>query len=175
MPPVLETARLRLRVPRVSDAPAVFRYASDPEVTRYLSWPTHQSLEDTHVFLSRCEEDWQRARAFPYLIEWRDGGELVGSTGLMPDAPFRASTGYVIAREAWGQGLATEALGAVLEAAFRRPALWRVEALCHAAHRASARVMEKCGMQPEGVLRRAVLFPNLSPEPQDVLVSARVR
>ena len=118
-PERLETARLILRRPRAADAPAIYqRYASDPEVTRWLGWPRHTSIADTEGFLGFCAAEWTRAPAGPYLIEGRDGA-LLGSTGLGFETPFRAMTGYLLAREAWGHGFATEALRAVSELAPR--------------------------------------------------------
>jgi RimJ/RimL family protein N-acetyltransferase len=70
------------------------------------------------------------------------------------------STGYLFARDAWGRGYATEALTAVLEWA-RRPGIPRIVAICHADHRASARVLEKCGFRPAAA-EAAHTFPNLT-------------
>src|SRR6185295_14710351 len=80
----------------------------------------------------------------------------------------RAMTGYVLAKDAWGRGYATEALSAMVGVA-KNSGLRRLYALCHHEHRASARVLEKCDFAREGVLRAHVAFPNLIPvEPQDV-------
>ena len=77
-------------------------------------------------------------------------------------------TGYVLAKDAWGRGYATEALSAMVGVA-KNSGLRRLYALCHHEHRASARVLEKCDFAREGVLRAYVEFPNLIPvEPQDV-------
>lgn len=174
-PDVLQTARLRLWRPRPEDARAIFdRYASDSAVCRFLSWPRHASVEDTEAFLGFSRAEWERWPAGPYLIATRSDGRLVGSTGLAFETPWRAATGYVLARDAWGRGYATEALGAMVGLA---PSLGlrRLEALCHTEHRASRRVLEKCGFLREGVLRRHSEFPNLAPgEPLDTLVYARV-
>jgi [ribosomal protein S5]-alanine N-acetyltransferase len=170
------TERLRLRRPRANDAEAIFqRYASSPEVTRYMSFPTHRRIEDTRAFLSLAEESWNTGTDFPYLIERREDGLLLGGTGLHIEAPHRYGTGYLLARDAWGQGYASEALTAMLELAFGQPEVRRVYALCDAEHVASARVMEKCGMQREGLLRRHTVLPNLSPDPRDVLCYSKVR
>jgi RimJ/RimL family protein N-acetyltransferase len=172
----LATERTRLRRPRPDDAEAIFeRYASFPEVTRYLSFPTHRDIEDTRAFLARADESWNAGSNFPYLIERREDGLLLGVIGLHVEAPHRYRTGYVLARDTWGQGYATEVLTAMLELAFTRPEVCRVYALCDAEHVASARVMEKCGMQREGVLRRQSILPNLSPEPRDMLCYSKVR
>ena len=174
-PERIETARLLIRRPRMSDAEAIFaRYASDREVTRFLSWPTHESLDQTRAFLAFSEAEWGERPAGPYLAESRVDGTLLGSTGLAFETPQRAVTGYVLAKDAWGRGYATEALQAMVEAA-RDLGLRRLQAFCHPEHRLSWRVLEKCGFAREGTLRRFAEFPNLTPEgPCDVLLYARV-
>jgi [ribosomal protein S5]-alanine N-acetyltransferase len=173
-PDVVETARLRLRRPLASDAESIFaRYASDPEVTVFLSWPRHRSVQDTRAFLEASDAGWRRWPAGPYLIEARESGFLLGSTGLAFETAQHAVTGYVLARDSWGRGYATEALGAVVGLA---PALGlrRLEALCHAEHAASVRVLEKCGFVKEGLLRQHSALPNLGPDACDMLRYVRV-
>ncbi len=167
-PERIETDRLILRRPRPADAAAVYeRYARDPEVTRFLSWPTHRSISETRAYLTFSESEWQRWPAGPYLITSPDQG-ILGSTGLGFDTSYRAATGYVLAKDAWGLGYATEALGAMVDVA-RLVGVARLYALCHIRHHASARVLEKCGFCLEGTLRRHTRFPNLSPDdPGDV-------
>ena len=170
-PERIETERLVLRRPRVEDAAAIFeRYAADRDVTRYLGWPRHESLDATHAFLEFSESEWNRWPAGPYLIETRDQGLLLGSTGLMYVTPRRAATGYVLAKDSWGRGYATESLKAVVEVA-RGTGVVRLYALCHVDHAPSYRVLEKCGFAREGTLRRYGEFPNLKPgDPQDTLI-----
>lgn len=174
-PDRIETARLRLRRPRAADADAVFsRYASDPEVTRFVGWPTHHSIKQTRAFLAFSEAEWARWPAGPYLIESRDDGRVIGGTGLNFETRYRAATGYVLAREAWGLGFATEALRAMVALA---PELGvrRLHALCHPEHAASRHVLEKGGFDRESLLRRHTEFPNLQPgEPGDVLCYVRI-
>jgi ribosomal-protein-alanine N-acetyltransferase len=150
-----------LRRPRRDDAEAIFaRYASDRDALKYVSWPAHDSIALTHEFLAFSDVHWAQWGAGPFLAFLREGGALVGSTGLAFDAPERASTGYVFARDAWGRGYATEALAAMVALA---PTLGvrRLYAICHVDHRPSARVLEKGGFTLEGVLRRYCEFPNL--------------
>ncbi len=116
-PEVIETARLFLRKPVPGDAEAIFRrYAADPVVTRYLSWPTHRSVADTQAFLTWSDEEWDRWPAGPYLVFAREGelGALLGGTGLSFKSSSRAITGYVFARDAWEKGFATESLQAMV-------------------------------------------------------------
>jgi [ribosomal protein S5]-alanine N-acetyltransferase len=176
-PETIATERLVLRRPKASDAQAVFdRYAADPEVTRYLSWQTHRSIADTLAFLAWSDDEWQRWPSGPYLVLARNGkpGRLLGSTGLSYKSPTRAITGYVFARDAWGQGFATEALERIVELA-RLTGVERLEAICHAEHQPSANVLEKCGFAQEEVRREHFVFPNLAPQTKSDVFSYVIR
>jgi ribosomal-protein-alanine N-acetyltransferase len=162
-PVQFDTARLTLRQPQSSDAETIFlRYANDPEVTRFLGWPRHRSLQDTEAFLEFSAEEWGRWPAGPYLIFSRRDGQLLGSTGLGFHSAHEAVTGYVLAKDAWGKGYATEALAAVIDVV-ARIGVTRLSALCHPAHRPSRRVLEKCGFVRDDTSMRRVEFPNLAP------------
>ena len=162
-PTHIETTRLVLLQPQASDAASIFeRYASDPSVTKFLGWLRHASVADTEVFLRFSAAEWERWPAGPYLIRSLRDGRLLGSTGFSFEGPQRAATGYVLAQDAWGQGYATEALGAVIDVA-RRIGVARLHALCHPEHRASWRVLEKCGFVRDGSWTQRAEFPNLAP------------
>ncbi len=157
----IETTRLGLRKPTAADAAAVYaRYSSDAEVTKYVGWPTHQSIEQTKAFLAFSEAAWGRWPAGPYLIERREDRQLLGGTGLAFETPTVAATGYVLARDAWGHGYATEALAAIVATA-RELGVERLYALCHPNHSASIHVLEKCGFVLEDLLAAFADFPNL--------------
>ena len=152
-----------LRPPGRPDAEAIFeRYASDSEVTRYLSFPTHRSLDDTLAFISMSEANWKRWPAAEYLIIDAAAGELLGGTGLQFETAERAETGYVLARDAWGRGIATEALRAMVALA-PTVGLRRLQACCHPDHAASQRVLEKGGFACEGLVPSRCELPNLVP------------
>lgn len=174
-PSEMVTSRLVLSRPQAGDARGIFeRYAGDPEVTTYLGWPRHQSVADTEGFLAFSAAEWERWPAGPYLIRSRDDGELLGGTGFAFEAPDRAATGYVLAKDAWGMGYATEALAAIVDVA---PLLGvaRLYALCHPRHRASWRVLEKCGFRRDASWTRREEFPNLAPGVvQDVFCYTKV-
>ena len=157
----VETPRLVLRRPRLTDAEEVFaRYASDPEVTRFLGWAQHADVEATRAFLAFSDVAWEQDGVGVYLIEAREDGTLLGSTGLHVEAPGRASTGYALARDAWGRGIATESLRAVVDVA-RRIGLHELVSHCHVDHEVSQRVLLKCGFQRREITVGACLFPNL--------------
>ena len=163
------TERLLLRQPRSDDAPQIFsEYAGDPAVGKFLAWPIHQSLEDTHEFLAFSDSEWSSRPGGPYLIFTRDGSTLLGSTGLAFESGERASTGYVIGKRHWGNGLATEALGAITEIAIRIR-LASLYALCHPDNIASQKVLKKCGFRLTGTVEKGCPFPNQpNPDRRDV-------
>ena len=162
-PEVFETARLLIRRPAMADADDIFRrYASDPEVTRFLSFRCHSDVAQTQAFIEFSDAEWNRWPAGPYLILSREDGRLLGGTGFSFETSSRSSTGYVLARDAWGRGVATETLDALVRLA-PSIGLERLAAICHPAHRASAHVLRKCGFVLEGTLRRYAEYPNLVP------------
>jgi [ribosomal protein S5]-alanine N-acetyltransferase len=173
-PEHLQTERLILRRPISEDAELIYaRYSSDLEVTRYLSWPRHESAEQTRLFLRFSDLEWERWPAGPYLIESRESGSLLGGTGLTFETPHEAATGYVLARDAWGKGYATEALAGLMSLSTQL-ALRRVYALCHLHHAASHRVLEKCGFLREHECLECSSFPNLGTStPQQTVCYAR--
>jgi RimJ/RimL family protein N-acetyltransferase len=173
-PESLTTARLLLRRPRSADAPTIFSgYAADPVVTRLLGWARHRSIDDSLAFIEWSDGVWASRRSGPYLIV--NGGDVIGSTGLDVQTEWRAETGYVLARAAWGRGYATEVATAMVELADAM-GLIRLYALCHPDNAASARVLMKAGFSLEGVLRRHCAFPNSGASgPLDVQCWARVR
>lgn len=156
------------------DAPDLSFYAGDPEVTRYLSFPTQQNIEEAEFFLNKLEGDRQAGRAEAYAIRTRREDRVLGSIAIGLDA-HGATLGYCLARGYWGQGIATEALARVLDWLLGPGGLSRAAGFHHIDNTASGRVMEKAGMVLEGTLKRYAVFPNLGPEPADCLLYAKTR
>jgi RimJ/RimL family protein N-acetyltransferase len=170
-----ECERLILRKPRMEDAPVIFKdYAQDPEVTRYLSWKPHQNIREAEEFLLACGRLWREKKDFAYTITLKDDDRFMGMFGLHP-MNLMIEVGYALARPHWGKGYMTEALRAVIDWVFTQPDIFRVQAFCDVDNIGSARVMEKAGMEREGLLRRYVLHPNLSDEPRDVYLYSIVK
>ena len=173
-PARFDTDRLTLYQPGIADAQAIFeRYANDAEVTRFLSWPRHHSLDDTRAFLDFSASQWDEWPAGPYLIRSRTDGQLLGGTGLQFETKANAVTGYVFAKDSWGKGYATESLEAMVHLA-RRLGVRRLSAFCHPNHRPSWHVLEKCGFARDPAGSQQVAFPNLDTgRLEDVLCYAR--
>jgi [ribosomal protein S5]-alanine N-acetyltransferase len=168
---VLVGSRVILRPPRLDDAPALFnRVASDPEVTRYLTWLPHPDVDETRrviaeLFNVGAERTW--------LIATRHDAEVIGLCAWRRPVPHAAELGYCLARAWWGRGIMSEVLPLLLAALERDPTAFRVWAVCHVDNVASARLLQRCGLSLEGRLVRYGLFPNLGDEPQDTLLYAR--
>lgn len=170
------TSRLILRKPKLSDAGPLFRaYTCDPDVVRYLTWRAHQAEDETRHFLELCLGEWRNGSGYPYVIEIAHGESgPVGMIHLRRRA-HEMIFGYALARPYWGNGYMTEALRTVVDWSLGKTGIWRASALCDIDNVASARVMEKAGMTFEGILRRYLVHPNVSNEPRDCKLYAKVR
>lgn len=177
-PETIETARLVLRKPIFpDDAPRIFAsYASDPAVTRYVTWVPHRGVEESTRILRTRLAWWDDGREYSWVIIDRGTGDLLGLISINGDGTlWRYSLGYVLARAHWGRGIMREAAGAVLAATFAHPGVERVWAVVDVENAASVRVLEHIGMQREGLLRRWSVHPAFGPQPRDCWCYARLR
>lgn len=151
----LETERMILRKITRDDVQDMFEYCSDPKMTPYVTWPTHTSLDDTMKFIGAIENHYLNGEVAPLGIEDKQTRKLIGTCGFVSwnMNHSRAEVAYAIASLYWGQGYMTEAIKAIIQFGFDRN-LVRIEARCHPDNIGSARVMEKCGMIYEGILRK---------------------
>ena len=172
--PTLQTDRLILRKTTPGDAEAVFAYASDPEVTRYVIWETHRSIEDSRAFLDLATSKYESGGEPDWGIVYKGDHRFVGTCGIVSWEPHhaRAELGYALSRDYWGRGLMAEAVCAMISFGFNKMNLNRIEARCIAENVASARVMEKAGMIYEGTLRQRELIKG---EHRDIKVYSVLR
>lgn len=172
--PTLETDRLILRKMTPEDARAVFAYASDPEVTRYVIWETHRSIEDSRAFLDFAAGKYESGGEPDWGIVYKGDHRFIGTCGIVSWKPYhaRAELGYALSRDYWGRGLMAEAVRAMISFGFDRMNLNRIEARCIAENAASARVLEKAGMLYEGTLRKRELIKG---EHRDIKVYSVLR
>jgi len=153
----LETERLILRKFTKEDAEAVFRnWASDDEVTKYLTWPTHRSVEASAWYMDFCLESYKKDDSYQWGIELKETGELFGNISVvrMNEDVDSVELGYVIGRRFWGNGYTTEAVKAVIRFLFEEVGANRIAARHDPNNPNSGRVMQKAGMQYEGTLRQ---------------------
>lgn len=152
----LETDRLLLRRFTVDDADDMYNnWASDPEVTEFLTWPVHPSADFTRQLLKDWISNYEDGAYFNWAIELKENGQVIGNISVvnLDEKIEAAEIGYCMSKNYWGQGIMPEALKAVSDYLFDVVGLNRVAA-CHDVNNPkSGRVMEKAGMKLEGTLR----------------------
>ena len=152
----IETYRLILRQYRPEDAEDMFNnWASDPEVTRFLTWPTHTDVSVSRAVINSWIPCYEDGGYFNWVIEWKESGQAIGSIAVVKlnEETEAADIGYCLSRAYWGRGIMPEALRAVIKYLFDVVGVHRIAA-CHDANNPkSGRVMQKAGMKLEGVLR----------------------
>ncbi len=156
--PVLQTEHLVLRPLRRKDAADIFSYASDPEVARYVLWEPHRSMSETRSYIRYILALYRHGLPSSWAVMHRESGRVIGTIGFMwySETNSSAEVGYSFSREFWNRGYATEALRAVISSVFSSLPLNRLEAQHDIRNTASGRVMEKCGMRKEGILRQRI-------------------
>ena len=156
--PVIETERLILRKAVMRDAADIHRYAQDKEVARHVLWEAHKSMADTRAYVRYLLYQYRNGLPGSWVIVLKETNRVMGTIGYMSYSADNATVevGYSLAREAWGKGLMTEALTAVVDESFRSLQLHRIEAMHFSDNPASGRVMEKCGMTHEGHMRERI-------------------
>ncbi|MBO5898432.1 MAG: GNAT family N-acetyltransferase [Clostridia bacterium] len=157
--PQLETERLILRRMRVGDEQDMYEYARRSEVTRYLLWSPHPDIFYTRDYLRYLATRYATGSFYDWAIVHKQSGRMIGTCGFtsFDCAHDAAEIGYVLNPDYRGQGIAPEAVRAVLAFGFERLALHRIEARFIEGNTASLRVMEKVGMYFEGYRREAML------------------
>ena len=157
----IETERIILRPFKTTDAQAMFsNWASDDEVTRYLTWPTHSSVEVTNLLLADWTNHYSENNYYQWAIVLKDNGdEPIGGISVVETNEFLGNVeiGYCIGRKWWNKGIVTEAFSALIRFFFEEVGAEKVFARHDVNNPASGRVMQKCGLKFEGVIRRELL------------------
>lgn len=155
----IETKRLLLRRFTLDDASAMYEnWAKDPEVTKFLTWAPHESIEASEAILAEWIPLYEDLKHYHWAIALKDNPDNpIGSIGAVRFdlALNQAHIGYCIGRGWWNQGITSEALDALIEFFFERVGLNRVDSRHDPNNPNSGKVMERCGMVCEGVHRQA--------------------
>ncbi|MCM1578784.1 MAG: GNAT family N-acetyltransferase [Ruminococcus sp.] len=156
----LNSRRLILRKFTLPDAPAMFAgWANDEEVTRFLTWQPHGSVEVTESVIGAWLEDYKDPANYQWAIAFKDDPDRpIGSISVVRPIDERlkiAAIGYCLSRKHWRQGITTEALGTVRDFMFDEVGVNKVAAWHDPRNPNSGRVMEKCGLKYEGTVRQA--------------------
>ncbi len=147
----LETARLWLRWPRVNDARAIQTLAGEKAVAMMTARIPHPyPAGEAERFIYSVREGNAEGRQLVLAITAKGSGEFLGMISVEPDDNGRGEIGYWLGRLHWGKGYATEAVQAVVDAAFTWTDTEALKAGVFLANEASRRVLQKSGFQPDG-------------------------
>ena len=152
----IETSRLILRRAVREDAEAMFHnWASDPEVTKFLTWPAHSNIAVTEMVIGSWLQEYEKESYYQWMIVPKELGEPIGSISVVRqnERVEEAEIGYCIGRRWWHKGIVSEALSAVIEYLFTEVGVNRVAARHDPNNPHSGGVMRKCGMKYEGTNR----------------------
>ena len=155
----LQTTRLNLRRFTTGDAKAMYNnWASDPQVSKYLTWPAHASPEVTKGILENWVPQYANDNFYTWAIVLNENGDdPIGSISVVNihERTKTVEIGYCIGAKWWGQGIVSEAFGLLIKFLFEEVKVNRIEAVHDPRNPASGKVMEKCGLVYEGCLREA--------------------
>ena len=158
---VIETQRLIIRRFQAADKAAFLAYRNDPDVARYQSWEAFTEEQATQLI--REMETLPLGlpgRGVQIAVEHKESGTLAGDIYLQVDGQEerQAEIGFTFSRSFQGQGLATEALTALLDSAFRRLALHRITAITDGRNAPAAALLERLRFRREGHFLKSVWF-----------------
>lgn len=154
----LETKRLILRRAMTEDAQPMYEnWASDPEVTKYLTWPAYTSSDMAKERIAIWIEDYRSDDNYQWMIVPKELNQPIGSISVVSkdDNVGKAEIGYCIGKAWWHQGIMSEALQVVIDFLFEEVGMLRIEAKHDPNNPHSGGVMRKCGMKYEGTSRKS--------------------
>lgn len=155
--PVLETERLILRQPRLSDAPDVFVFSSDPVVQKYNAEPT-TDIAEADELIRAYNAEYESTDGVIWGITLQGVDAVIGMIGFHYwSIHNRAMLGYDLARAYWGRGIGSEAARRVIRFGFKNMGLNRIEAPTIEDNHESVRMLEKLGFTCEGIRREYTL------------------
>ncbi len=150
---LLETERLLLRRFELSDAEAVYNnWASDLNVTEYVTWTAHKSIEETLSIIGEWQKDYLGSESFNWAIVEKASNTLIGSIGTKIIESGKAEIGYVLSGGYWGMGIMPEAAARVIKFCFDELGISEISAKHFEENSKSGRVMQKVGMTFEGII-----------------------
>jgi ribosomal-protein-alanine N-acetyltransferase len=141
----IETKRLILRTVTVDDAEAIFKWASDPDVNKYMIYPLHPNVTVTREWLQSRDTDGEDEFDLGFVL--KETGELIGQGGIFYHEDIDAwSVGYNLRKDYWGQGLVPEAIQAIIDYVDKEKGVRAIVGEFAKENNKSRRVMEKLGM-----------------------------
>ena len=141
----IETERLILRAVTVEDAEAIFAWASDPDVNKFMIYPLHENIDVTREWLKTRDINGKDEFDLGFVL--KETGELIGQGGLFYHEDLDAwEVGYNLRKDYWGQGLVPEAIQAIIDYVDKEKGIRAIVGEFAKDNKKSKRVMEKLGM-----------------------------
>jgi ribosomal-protein-alanine N-acetyltransferase len=155
IPRELETQDFHLRPSAITDVEAMFTMLSDPESMKYWSDPPISSMEEAVKVLMEDLDSDAKGNSMCWAVTRKGETEMIGKVILFQFSQKngRAEIGYLLDRKYWRQGVMKQALGAVIEFAFNRLDLHRIEADVDSENMPSIGLLENLGFEREGLFR----------------------
>jgi [ribosomal protein S5]-alanine N-acetyltransferase len=170
LPEKIETERLLLQRLRYEDADEIFyTYASKPDVTRFVSWKTHERVEDSRAFVRYAIDAWSLGIDYSYAIRLKSSHKLIGGFGVINENG-RVQFGYILTDTAWGNGYATEACKKMMSILRSIPEVFRINTFVDCDNIASIKVLKKSGLIEEVKFEKWYRFVNQNNEPKDCIM-----
>ena len=169
LPKQLFTERLSIQKLRYEEAEEIFySYASKAEATRYMSWATHQSIEDTRSFLKYAVEGWETGTDYSYSIRLSNSARFIGSFGIINENG-KIQFGYILSPTQWGNGYATEVCKCMMDMLRNNRGVFRVQTFTDVDNTVSAKVLLKSGLVEEARLKNWYRFVNQENRAKDCI------
>lgn len=158
--PNLETNRLIIRPMQSTDVQDLYEISSNPKVTKFLTYETHGSIEETkstvdNIFLNRPEKGLYEA----YVIVYKENNKMIGCCDYI-NRNHVITIGYQLNEDYWNQGIMSEALDAVIKQAFKLEGIERIFIEHDPNNIGSQKVIEKAGFKKIGLARKAIPLAN---------------
>jgi RimJ/RimL family protein N-acetyltransferase len=160
LPEIITTDRLLIQRLRYEDADEIFyAYASKPEATKYVSWPTHQSITATRGFLQYAIVAWNEGMDYGFSVRLKESNRLIGSFGVINENG-KIQFGYIFTPTQWGSGYATEVCIEMMKHLRKESGIFRIGTCVDVENVASMQVLLKSGLVEEARLVNWMMFPN---------------
>jgi [ribosomal protein S5]-alanine N-acetyltransferase len=170
LPEQIHTERLRLQRLRYEDAEEIFyTYASKPEATRFMSWPTHLNIGDTRSFLRYAHAAWDSGIDYSFSVRLQEDNRLIGSFGVINEEG-KLQFGYIFSPTQWDNGYATEVCIKMMSLLRQQQEVVRIGTYVDVENAASCKVLLKSGLVEEARLKNWMRFPNQDNRPKDCVV-----
>lgn len=158
--PEIETDRLILRRPVVTDVEEVFFLRSDKGVMQFIDKEPCQSIDEAKEHIEKLQQMWLENEGIAWAITLNGEARMIGSIGIwrIERENYRAEIGYALNTAYHRQGIMQEAIAPVLSYAFETMKLHSLEAQVNPANQGSVRLLEKNGFLREGYFKENYHF-----------------